>query len=80
MTTPHLPTRRLRDRPDLDQLKRQAKELLDGFTAGDAASAAEVRAHFRDADPATFSLQQAQLVLARAYGFAGAPNLNVVAK
>ncbi|HVJ27297.1 MAG TPA: ankyrin repeat domain-containing protein, partial [Vicinamibacterales bacterium] len=69
MTTPHLPTRRLRDRPDLDQLKRQAKELLDGFTAGDAASVAEVGAHFHDADPATFSLQQAQLVLARAYGF-----------
>ncbi len=43
MTTPHLPTRRLRERPDLDQLKRQAKELLDGFTAGDAASVAEVR-------------------------------------
>ena len=73
MTTPHLPTRRLRDRPDLDQLKRQAKELLDGFTAGDAASAAEVRAHFHDADPATFSLQQAQLVLARAYGFESWP-------
>jgi hypothetical protein len=29
-----LPTRALTDRPDLDQLKRQAKELLDAFRAG----------------------------------------------
>jgi hypothetical protein len=31
------PTRQLREHPDLDQLKRQAKELLDAYTAGDAA-------------------------------------------
>ena len=29
------PTRTLRPHPDLDQLKRQAKELLDAFRAGD---------------------------------------------
>ena len=62
MTRPHLPTRTLRDRPDLDQLKRQAKELLQAFADGDAAAAAEVTAHYRGADPQTFALHDAQLV------------------
>ena len=75
MTTPHLPTRALRERPDLDQLKRQAKELLQGFVSADAVSVAEVNAHYRDADPATFALHDAQLVLARAYGFDSWPKL-----
>ena len=30
MTPKHPPTRTLREHPDLDQLKRQAKELLEG--------------------------------------------------
>ena len=37
-----LPTRKLREHPDLDQLKRQAKELLDAFSAGDTDAVAEV--------------------------------------
>ena len=44
------PTRTLRNRPDLDQLKRQAKELLDAFRAGDPDAAKEVHAHYRQAD------------------------------
>jgi ankyrin repeat protein len=64
-----LPTRELREHPDLDQLKRQAKELLDAFVEGDAAAVAEVNTHYRDANPSTFALHDAQLVLARAYGF-----------
>ncbi len=71
----HLPTRTLTDRPHLDQLKRQAKELLDGFSGGDPEATEEVRAHYRDADPATFALHDAQLVLARAYGFESWPTL-----
>ena len=63
------PTRVMRAHPDLKQLKRQAKELLDAFLAGDANSAGEVVAHYRDANPATYALHDAQLVLARAYGF-----------
>jgi ankyrin repeat protein len=65
----------MREHPDLDQLKRQAKELLDAFLAGDTNASAEVAAHFRDADPATFALHDAQLVLARAYGFQSWPKL-----
>lgn len=64
-----VPTRVLRQHPDLEQLKRQAKELLNAFRSGDEEAGAEVAAHYRDANPATFALHDAQLVLARAYGF-----------
>jgi len=70
-----LPTRKLREHPDLDQLKRQAKELLYAFTGGDTAAVAEVNAHYRDASPFTFTLHDAQLVLARAYGLDSWPKL-----
>jgi ankyrin repeat protein len=70
-----LPTRRLPAQPDLDHLKGQAKELRRAFAAGDSAATAEVRAHFRDADPSTFALHEAQLTIARAYGFASWPKL-----
>jgi ankyrin repeat protein len=70
-----LPTRELREHPDLDQLKRQAKELLEVFQQGYPAAATEVNSHYRGADPATFALHDAQLVLARTYGFESWPKL-----
>ena len=70
-----LPTRTLRDRPDLDQLKRQAKELLDAFCAGRPEATKEVHAHYRQADLSTFALHDAQLVMARAHGFDSWPKL-----
>src|ERR1051326_4149785 len=70
-----LPTRAFREHTDLDQLKRQAKELLDALRRGDGAATAEVTAHYGAADPDTFALHDAQLVLARAYGFASWPKL-----
>ena len=75
MTSQSLPTRALPQRPDLEQLKRQAKELLASFVSGEAAAVAEVTTHYHDADPATFALHDAQLVLARAYGFESWPKL-----
>jgi ankyrin repeat protein len=69
------PTRAMREHPDLDQLKRQAKELLEAFTAGEPDAVAEVTAHYHDADPANFALHTAQLVLARSYGFESWPKL-----
>jgi hypothetical protein len=42
-----VPTRRMRQHPDLEQLKRQAKELLQAFAAGDSHAVAEVNAHYR---------------------------------
>ena len=68
-------TRALPSQPDLDQLKRQAKELLKAFKAGDAGAIAEVNAHYRDANASTFALHDAQLVIARAYGFGSWPKL-----
>ena len=70
-----LPTRRMREHPDLEQLKRQAKELLRGFAAAEAAAVAEVHAHYRAADTEAFALHDAQLVIARSYGFDSWPKL-----
>ena len=71
----HRSTRSLPDHPDLHHLKRQAKDLLAAFRAGDPDAIAEVTSHYRDADAATFALHHAQLVLARAYGFESWPTL-----
>src|SRR5262245_42404223 len=75
MTSHSVPTRRLRERPGGDHPKRQATALLEGFVAGEADAVAEVHAHYRDANPATFALHDAQLVIARAYGFDSWPKL-----
>jgi len=75
MTNQSLPTRDFREHTDLNQLKRQAKELLDAFRGGEPSAAAEVNVHYRGADPGTFALHDAQLVLARAYGFQSWPKL-----
>jgi ankyrin repeat protein len=61
-------TRPLPGRPDLAQQKKQAKELLDAFIAGEADAQARVRAVLPDKRRIT--LADAQLVLAREYGFA----------
>ena len=75
MTRQSLPTRLLRDQPDLDQLKRQAKELLEDFRRGNEAAVAEVGTHYRGAHAGTFALHDAQLVIARSYGFDSWPKL-----
>lgn len=63
-----MPVRRLPVRPDLDQLRRQAKELLRACRDGDPAALAEVR-EFHPAPPApgALKLADAQLVTARAH-------------
>lgn len=63
-----MPVRRLPVRPDLEQLQRQAKELLRAIHAGDASAVAELRARRPDpVDPAAAKLADAQLTLARSY-------------
>lgn len=69
------PTRAMRENPDIDQLKRQAKELLEGYRGSAAEAVAEVTAYHRTADPETFALHDAQFVLARSYGFESWPKL-----
>ena len=50
-----LPIRRMRQHPDLEQLKRQSKELLAAFRAADAAAINEVTACYDDPQLATFA-------------------------
>ncbi len=64
------PARELPDKPSLAQLRKQAKELLKSYRAGDPDSVAEVAKFERQLSPATFALADAQRILARAYGFA----------
>src|SRR3954454_4018578 len=69
------PTRAMRENPDLDQLKRQAKELLEAYRASSTEAVAEVAAYHRTATPENFALHDAQFVLARSYGFESWPKL-----
>src|ERR1700722_1959970 len=64
------PWRTLPDRPNLEQLKKQAKDLLRDYLAGDAKAVAEVNRAERSANPEAFALADTQRILARAYGFA----------
>jgi hypothetical protein len=71
-----MPVRRLPVRPDLDQLKHQAKELLRAIQAGDPAAIAELAAHHPGPiDPTTVRLVDAQLALARSYQGSSWPRL-----
>jgi ankyrin repeat protein len=73
---PHpLPPRRLPPQPSLEQLRKQAKELLEQYRSGDAEALPEVGQYERHADGASFALNDAQRVLARAYGFESWPKL-----
>jgi hypothetical protein len=63
----------------LEQLRKQAKDLLRAVRSGDAAAVAEVAGRYGAAGPdfslsgfslSGFSLSEAQLVVARRYGFA----------
>jgi ankyrin repeat protein len=71
----HPPTRVMRENPDIDQLRRQARELLEAYRAQSPEAVLEVEACHRTATPATFALHDAQFVLARSYGFESWPKL-----
>lgn len=68
--------RRLPVRPDLKQLKRQAKELLRGIRLGEPDALDELREFHPNAPtPAEATLADAQLALARSYQAASWPRL-----
>jgi ankyrin repeat protein len=69
------PARAMRETPDIDQLKRQARELLEAYRAQSPDAVIEVAAHQRTATPETFALHDAQFVLARSYGLESWPKL-----
>ena len=71
-----MPDRHFPVRPNLRQLKRQAKNLLRGVRSDDADAVAEFRRNHPEAlDPARAILADAQLALARSYGIASWPRL-----
>ena len=71
-----MPDRHFPVRPNLRQLKRQAKNLLRALRGGDADAIAEFRRnHPASPDPATAILADAQLALARSYGIASWPRV-----
>lgn len=71
MAQRHLPVR-----PNLEQLRHQAKDLLKAARRGDPEAAAELRDHHPKAiDPKGARLADAQLALARSYGLSSWPRL-----
>jgi hypothetical protein len=71
-----MPDRHLPVRPNLTQLKHQAKDLLRQIRLGDATAVAELRKHHAEAvEPVAAKLADAQLVLARSYGVPSWPRL-----
>jgi hypothetical protein len=76
-----IPTRHLPVRPNLDQLKNQAKDLLKSFRRRDTSAIAEfVVFHpggkqWLDSNESEVKLADAQIVLARSYGVASWPRL-----
>src|ERR1700735_1899601 len=71
-----MPNRRLPVRPNLDQLKNQATDLLRAIRAGDAEALADLQTfHPAKINPANIKLADAQLILARSYKSPSCPRL-----
>lgn len=73
-----MPTTPLPEHPSLDHLRQQAKTLRRTVRSGDSGAARRVDETFPGgvpADPGTFRLSDAQLVVAREYGFPSWPRL-----
>lgn len=64
-------------RPDLDQLRRRAKELRDAVRRGDSTALARFSAHHSSTRTDAITLAAAQFVIARELGFSSWPVLKV---
>ncbi|HSA56705.1 MAG TPA: ankyrin repeat domain-containing protein [Gemmatimonadaceae bacterium] len=69
------PRRALPERPSLEQLRRQAKDLLRAARDGDATALASLTSATRGTSGAPIMLAHAQLAIAREYGFPSWPRL-----
>jgi ankyrin repeat protein len=67
--------RRLPERPSLEHLRKEAKDLLHAARAGEAAALARIAAVKRTAPDDPIILAHAQLAIAREYGFPSWPTL-----
>jgi len=71
MTKRHFPVR-----PNLEQLRHQAKDLLRAFRCGDAEAVEDFHEHHtKTVEPESARLADAQFVLARSYGLPSWPRL-----
>lgn len=78
-----MPVRRLPSNPDLNYLKKHARDLLKGHVAGDRGVAQRIRefhprlrgANDAEIFAATLKLSDAQLIIAREHGFRSWPRL-----
>jgi ankyrin repeat protein len=71
-----VPYRHFPVRPNLEQLRNQAKDLLRALRRGESSAVAEVREHHpKSISLANAKLADAQLALARSYGLASWPRL-----
>jgi ankyrin repeat protein len=79
-----MPDRQLPARPNLEQYKKQAKDLVKNFSRADPRALAAVKMHHprfhsmpdADIDKARFALTDAQLVIAREHGFESWPKFS----
>lgn len=71
-----MPDRHFPVRPDLEQLRHQAKDLLRAIRRGDPSGVEELQKHHPEQpDPKDAKLADAQLALARSYGLPSWPRL-----
>lgn len=63
-----MPARELPARPNLEQYRKQAKDLVKALRSGDAGARQRVREHHPHPAPDNFELADAQLVIAREHG------------
>src|SRR5678815_3764677 len=76
-----MPARHVPVRPNLEQLKHQAKDLLRQIRRGEPSALADLREfHVRPVGPDEARLADAQLVLARSYGVTSWPRLVLACK
>jgi hypothetical protein len=76
-----MPARQLPDHPSLEQYRKQAKELLKAWNAGDPAAVTRFREYHprlskvsdANSQPTTLTLADAQFVVAREHGFESWP-------
>ncbi len=70
-----MPDRHFPVRPNLDQLRHQAKDLLRDIRRGNPSAVAELHKHHPERiEPRDARLADAQLALARSYGIARKPS------
>src|SRR5580704_4390478 len=68
-------SRKLPVKPNLEHLKKQAKDLLREVEQGDASATERFRSVISFSTPASLKLADAQHVIAREYGFVTWPRL-----